>query len=331
MIASTTQDRPGSAPTHDHAVAFYGSDAALQQVSGRYVHDGLSLGERVIAVVSPVTQDVLRAGLDVDVAERVDWTPDVSYRELGAMFEGYRRLFAQQRAAGTTLRLVCEYHDGSGNAADVDRIESYLRFEAASNEAFSPFGHRWACLYDTRTYSASILHRLRQAHPTILGTEGPIVGNPDYLQPVDYLAAHREQLHPVPDDPAVDVVLHTAEQLRDLRRVVRDWISRLPVHAQDVAVSRAGFVLVAVGEAATNALQHGRPPVRVTAWAVGNRVRVRVDDHGAGGIPVTAGYRAPAEGGTGIGLLLARSVADTVRVGAEAGTTNVSLEFPLGD
>ncbi len=328
MTAGTAQRRPDPAPAHEHAVAFYDSDAALQQVVGRYVRDGLSRGERVIAVVSPGTQDLLRTTLGGDVVEQVDWTAGISYRELGAMFQGYRRLFAERRAAGTTVRLVSEYHDGRG-ADDVDRLESYVRLEAASNEVFAPFGHRWACLYDTRAYSEPLLNRVGQVHPTILGADGLPVRNPGYVQPADYLAAHRETLHRVPDEAAVDLVLHDAAQLRDLRRALQDWLARRPVHGQDVGPSRAGFILVAAGEAATNALQHGRPPVRVRAWADGHSVRVRVDDHGGGVIPATAGFGAPAEDRTGMGLLLARSVADTVRVATDDGITAVSLDFPL--
>jgi hypothetical protein len=41
-------------------------------------------------------------------------------------------------------------------------------------------------------------------------------------------------------------------------------------------------------------------------------------------------YRDAADDGTGIGLLLTRSVADTVRVATDSGTTSMSLEFPLG-
>ncbi len=322
--------RPDPTPVPEHAVAFYDSDAALQQVAGRYVRDGLALGERVFAVLPPGSRDLLRSALGEDAAEHVDWTTGISYRELGAMFHGYRRLFAQQRATGTTVRLISEYHDDADRGPDQGRVESYVRLEAAANEAYSPFGHRWACLYDTRAHPAPLLDRVRQVHPVVLPPGGPAAGNPDYLPPADYLAAHTEQLQPVPDEVAVDLVLHTAEQLRDLRRALQDWIARLPAPGRRVDPSGAAPVLLAVGEAATNALQHGHPPVRVRAWAVPTGVRVRVDGRSGGGVAATAGYRATADDRTGMGLLLARSVADTVRVATRSGTTSVSLEFPLG-
>ncbi len=84
---------------------------------------------------------------------------------------------------------------------------------------------------------------------------------------------------------------------------------------------------LAADEAATDALQHGHPPVRVRAWAVPTGVRVRVDGRSDGGTPA-AGHRAVTEDWTGKGLLAARSVADTVRVATVDGTTSMSMEFP---
>jgi anti-sigma regulatory factor (Ser/Thr protein kinase) len=314
---------------HDHAVAFYDSDAALQQVAGRYVRDGLVLGERVLAVVPPRSRDLLVAALGSEVAEHVEWTTGISYRELGAMFHGFRRLFARQRAAGTTVRLLSEFHDGAGGP-DTERLESYARFEAASNEVLAPFGHRWACLYDTRTFPGALLDRMRQAHPAILRPGGAALPNRDYLQPADYLAAHPEQLPPAPDDAAVDLVLQAPEQLHDLRRTLQDWIARLSVDGERDAAAHAGPILLAVGEAATNALQHGRPPVRVRAWATGDGVRVRVEGRSDDAVPVTAGYWAGADDRAGLGLVVARGVADTVRIVTDDGITGVSLDFRLG-
>jgi anti-sigma regulatory factor (Ser/Thr protein kinase) len=329
--AGDARRRPGPTPVPEHAAAFYDSDVTLREVAGRYVRDGLAVGQRVLAVLSPGRQDLLRTALGEGVAGRVDWATDVSYRELGAMFHSYGRLFAEHRATGATVRLISEYHDDTGRSPDERRLESYLRFEAAANEAYAPFGHRWACLYDTRAHPAPLLDRVRQVHPVILGATGHVVANPDYVPAAEYLAAHAEQLRPVPDEVAVDLVLHTTEQLHDLRRALQDWIARLSGDVRRDDPSRAEAVLLAVSEAATNALQHGRPPVRVTAWVVDTGVCVRVDGRSDRRVPATAGYWAAAsDDRTSIGLLVARGVADTVRVTTDNGTTSVALEFPLG-
>jgi hypothetical protein len=309
-------------------VAFYDSDTTLQQVVGRYVRDGLSLGERVFVVVPPGTRDLLHRALGSEIAERVEWSTGIENRELGAMFHGYRRLFAEQRAAGTTVRLVSEFFDGAG-CPDTDRFESYIRFEAVGNEALSPFGHRWACLCDTRSFPGALLHRMRQAHPASLRAAGSPLRNLDFLHPADYLAAYPERLPPVPENAAVDLVLQAPGQLRDLRRALQDWIARLPVDGEGDEGAHAGSILLAVGEAATNALQHGPPPARVRAWVADTWLRVRVEGR-SGGVPAAAGYWTGADDRDGMGLLIARGVADTVRIVTDKGITSVSLEFLLG-
>jgi anti-sigma regulatory factor (Ser/Thr protein kinase) len=324
MTTGTPQRRPDSVPAHGHVVAFYDSDVALGQVTTEYLEEGLARGERLLAVVSPRTQQVLRTTLDAGLADHIVWGVDITYRGLGAMFEGYRRLFAEQRAAGTTVRLISEYHDGSADGADAERLETYVRMEAASNEVLSPFGHQWACLYDTRTYSEPLLHRVMQVHPATLGADGRIGANAGYRQPADYLAAHQERLQPVPDRADVDLEVHGTDDLRDLRGSLRNWTTRLPVDIQQVE-----SVLLVAGEVTTNALQHGRPPVRVRAWRTGDSLHVRVDDHGDRRVPVTAGYQPPLGFGSGLGLHIARSVADTVRVVSDDGITSVGLEFQL--
>ena len=92
----------------------------------------------------------------------------------------------------------------------------------------------------------------------------------------------------------------------------------------------AGDVVVAVGEVVTNALQHGRPPVRVRAWTADGLARVHVHDYGLAPIPATAGYHRPPPGlDRGYGLWIARHLADVVTTHTDHGGTTITLDFPL--
>jgi signal transduction histidine kinase len=72
----------------------------------------------------------------------------------------------------------------------------------------------------------------------------------------------------------------------------------------------------AVDNLIANALVHGRPPVTVRARAVGDRIEIRVHDHGPG---VSSAMRprlferfaagGPGKGGTGLGLFIVRELA----------------------
>ena len=92
----------------------------------------------------------------------------------------------------------------------------------------------------------------------------------------------------------------------------------------------ADDVVSAVGEAVTNGLQHGTPPVRVRAWAADRLARVQVHDRGLTSVPATAGYQRPApELDRGHGLWFARQLADVVATHTDHGGTTVTLNFPL--
>jgi hypothetical protein len=139
------------------------SGVVLRQVRGRgwsepeslcaravpYLREGFARGETVVAVVSADVQQVLRAALGDD-ATRMHWQADnVSYARLGAMFEGFRRFLADQRAAGVALRPLAQ----NDTAGAPHRMAAYLRIEAMANEVLGAFGYPWACLYDTRAHS----------------------------------------------------------------------------------------------------------------------------------------------------------------------------------
>ena len=133
-----------------HALLCYDSPESLCARAVPYVREGLARGEAVTAVVSADVAQVLGAALGDDAA-RVRWQAgDVSYGRLGAMFEGFRRFLAEQRAAGVPMRLLAQ-NDAIGSQ---ERMAAYLRFEAMANEVYRPYGYRWACLYDTRAHSA---------------------------------------------------------------------------------------------------------------------------------------------------------------------------------
>jgi anti-sigma regulatory factor (Ser/Thr protein kinase) len=122
----------------------------------------------------------------------------------------------------------------------------------------------------------------------------------------------------------LDLPIVDPDQLAVVRRLLRRWadLHELGAHADDV--------VTAVGEAVTNGLQHGTPPVRVRAWTADRLARVHVHDRGLTPIPATAGYhRPPPEHDRGHGLWIARQLADIVTTHTDRGGTTVTLDFPL--
>ena len=65
-----------------------------------------------------------------------------------------------------------------------------------ANEVYRPYGYRWACLYDTRDYSAPILRQVRQVHPHLLQPGGRARSNGQYLEPSRYLTQAEPLVRP---------------------------------------------------------------------------------------------------------------------------------------
>jgi anti-sigma regulatory factor (Ser/Thr protein kinase) len=302
-----------------HALLTYDSDEGLRSRAVPYLQEGFERDETVVAVVSAEAEHVLRAALGADAA-RVRWQVDgVSYARLGAMFEGFRRFLAEQRAAGVALRLLAQ-NDVRGSA---DRMAAYLRFEAMATPVLGSFGFPWACLYDTRIHSVGTLDGAQRTHPCLLDARGREVHNADYVDPGDYLTRSRPPAPP-PVSPGVDLAVDGPSELAAFRHSLRRWAALQMSGGHEV-----DGVVIAVGEAVTNALQHGAPPVRVQAWTADGTVSVRVHDAGSTAIPVDAGYRRPPpEADHGYGLWVARQLADAVTTCTDLTGTVTALDFP---
>jgi hypothetical protein len=243
MIGAGAVERDGDAL---HALLQYNLQESLCARAVPYVREGLGRGEALTDMVSADVEQVLRSALGDDAA-RVRWQAgDVSYGRLGAMFEGFRRFLAEQRAAGVPMRLLAQ-NDALGTE---ERIAAYLRFEAMANEVYRPYGHHWACLYDTRAHSTQTLHHVSQVHPRLLEHDGREIPNDDYLEPSAYVG----RSGPPPPPPAavqLDLPVTGPGELVVFRRLLRRWAD---LHEMG---EPAGDVMIAVGESG-----HQCPPAR---------------------------------------------------------------------
>ena len=119
---------------------------------------------------------------------RVRWQAgDVSYGRLGAMFEGFRRFLAEQRAAGVPMRLLAQ-NDALGTQ---ERMAAYLRFEAMANEVYSalrlPLGlpvrhprplHRRRCASPARSTPGCSNPRAERSPTTTTSSPAPTSPGP---------------------------------------------------------------------------------------------------------------------------------------------------------
>jgi anti-sigma regulatory factor (Ser/Thr protein kinase) len=93
------------------------------------------------------------------------------------------------------------------------------------------------------------------------------------------------------------------------------------------AVADPGTVVMAVHEALTNAVRHGRPPVRLRLWAGPDRVVAAVADGGDGPADPFAGlWRDPDRTEGGMGMWIIYQLCDHVTVDT-SGSCTLRLVF----
>jgi serine/threonine-protein kinase RsbW len=120
----------------------------------------------------------------------------------------------------------------------------------------------------------------------------------------------------------------TPEHLQTLRHEVMRCLAPLPM-AQD----RREEVLLAVGEAAANSIEHAYDPdeagvVELTFWTESDALCVEICDRGRWREPPASPHR-PGQGG--LGFVLMRRLIDCVLIRHAARGTKVLLRHPMSD
>ena len=112
-----------------------------------------------------------------------------------------------------------------------------------------------------------------------------------------------------------------------LRREVARWLAALPM-SQD----RREEVVLAVGEAAANSVEHAYDPaeagvVELTFWTESGALCVEVSDRGRWREPPLPARGQPGQGG--LGLVLMRRLIDCVLIHHDSRGTKVLLRHPI--
>ena len=296
---------PAESPYRHHAL-FYASPQELLTAAVPFLRTGLDADEVAVLVCRDEMNSLLADGLAAD-PRLVILSPGQFYTTAAGAVAGFRELVRQHVTAGARrVRIIGEVAFG----AEPEEWAEWTRFEAVVNVALAEYSLWNVCAYDTTLLPDQVLTDASQNHPYVLDSEAR--PNDRYAAPEQMLrdlAAHEPD--PVQaGTPLLDVDLTLLSQLAVLREQVR--LSAAVAGASDW---RQNDLMIAVNEAATNGLRHGRPPVRVRLWAGPDRLVCTVTDRGQGFDDPLAGYR-PATGEalrrTAGGLWLTRQCCDRV-------------------
>jgi anti-sigma regulatory factor (Ser/Thr protein kinase) len=288
--------RSGPAAGQDglfHEAAFYRSDEEFLEIVLPFLRDGVAAGEPTVSVFDAPNQDLIRRALGprTDV---VFLNGGPHYRRPASAIRRHREMLSGYVAAGAEqIRIAGAVpHPGVGVP-----WEWWARYESAVNNLYDEFPMYGLCPYDTRTAPDTVLDQVRRTHTHMVTADGRREPSPTYQDPHDFLAT---------------AVTPWIEPIEAYRPAV-DLADPLPAHARErvgALQAMAGLteedlngLLLSVSEAVTNALVHGRPPVRLQAWAAPGRIVVTVTDRGPGPADPAAGLM-PTVGPGGLGLWL---------------------------
>lgn len=303
----------------DHVAAIYHSERELRLRVAHFLDQEQLNYERIVVLVPPATERELRRVLPVEPGRVQFGLPDLSYTQLGRLYDGLRRYFYRHGDSAATV-VIGEYgYDGLA-----ERISQYLRYEAMCNMAFASFPIPMLCLCDGRRFPSDALARFRMVHPRALERHGVVV-NPDYLSPSAYLEQDDEViLQPADGAPDFDLELVEPDSLSRLRRTVRAWHGLTALNED-----YSDDVVTAVSEVATNGFQHANPPIRIRGWRASTALIIQVDDQGSVPISHEVGYLRPHFAATGgRGMWLARHAADVLTTHRSASGNCVRMRFP---
>ncbi|MDN5747367.1 MAG: sensor histidine kinase [Pseudonocardia sp.] len=282
-----------------HETAFYGWDEEYLSIVVPFLNGATQAGEPAVVAVRGVNAKLIHGAVqDPSSLSFID--ADLHYGRPSSTIKAYRDLLTGHVANGAEqIRLIGEVpHPGVGRAWDW-----WARYEAAINHAYDDFPLWCVCPYDTRITPGGVLADVARTHPFVATADGSHAMSGRFEDPARFLrdrtATDADPLEAGP--PAIDLVDPTPGAAR---RAVRD-VGR----GGALGADELDDLVMAVNEAVTNALRHGRPPVHLRVWPGPDRVVAAITDGGSGPADPFAGLLpATATSAGGLGLWLTHEI-----------------------
>ncbi len=235
-----------------HSLIFHSPEEFLA-AAVPFLRDGIAVDAPVVAVLGEQHRRLATDVLGVD-AGAVEWAdPADWYGYPTHALQHAREFTARQGDRAGQARLLGE-PVWAGHSL-LERTE-WARYEALINVAFP--GVAAVCAYDARAVDQATLAAVAHTHPNGL-TGTTVRPSPDYVDPAVYL--QRCDTQALPAAPADTTALLFSDELRAVRRRVRAAANEARIEPD-----RAADLVMAVNEAATNALEHGGGRGVLRAW-----------------------------------------------------------------
>jgi anti-sigma regulatory factor (Ser/Thr protein kinase) len=300
--ATTEASRGRGSDAFRHEALLYSGAGGFIEGTLPFLRDGASAGDAMLVVVDKAKIERLRDELGADADA-------VTFADMAAVGSNPARIIPAWRAfvdahPDRRLRGIGEPIWAQRSAAELVECQ---RHEALLNLAFADAaGFTLMCPYDVDALSPAVIEEAQRSHP-VLVSAGVGRASASYID-VEAVAAPFAE--PFPDPPHdAHALAFDAYTLGAVRQLVAARAA-----AAGLREPRAGDLILAVDEVATNSVVHGGGQGVLRTWCEPDAMICEVSDGGAIVEPL-AGREQPA-GGTlgGHGLWLCNQLCDLVQI-----------------
>jgi anti-sigma regulatory factor (Ser/Thr protein kinase) len=298
-----------------HEALLYAGEREFAERVGEFVRAGLDAGERVMVAVSAAKADLLREALD-------DHAGAVEFADMDSIGANPARIIPAWRElvdGGRPVRGVGEpITAGRSRAALVE----CQRHEVLLNLAFGA-GPGWClmCPYDVDALEPAVIEECRRSHPSVC-EHGRTRASAAYG---GLAAAEAPFADALPEPAAVIAELEFGrDDLASVRRATEEIAA-----AAGLDSTRAGDLMLAANEIATNSVLYGGGRGRLRLWGERGALMCEVRDGGFIDQPLAGRQRPPAASIGGNGLWVVNQLCDLVQVRSSPDGTIVRMHMGL--
>jgi anti-sigma regulatory factor (Ser/Thr protein kinase) len=286
------------------ALLYAGTDGFLDETLP-WLRAAVEAQEPTLVVVSAAKTARLREELGPAAAEQVTFADmaDVGVNP-ARIIPAWREFVDAHCGQGRRLRGIGEPIWAQRSPAELVECQ---RHEALLNVAFAGAEDFWLlCPYDVDALEPDVIAKAHHSHPVMVA-DGASHHSPTYDDLPAVCAPFDEPLPEPP--PGADVLPFTSDTLAGVRRLVK-----LCADAAALSAERAGDLVLAVNELATNSIRHGGGGGVLRIWQADEALICEVADAGRIADPL-AGRHRPASGQSGgHGLWLCNQICELVQL-----------------
>jgi anti-sigma regulatory factor (Ser/Thr protein kinase) len=279
-------------PDFEHVAVYHAGDDELAERLEPDIARALRAGDAVLVCSPPSVWQRLSARLG-EASKAVEYVADdVRYDHPNVSMRILHDFVRDRVRAGSAVAwsIGAIPYDG-----DAIRNADWMRYEQAVNDVLQHLPLHAVCTYDVTAVARELLDGARCAHPTDSDSSRPHAESHTIVSPI------------VPPTTQPLLRLH-AQSSRSARHTVADAYREL------IGEPALGELTLIVSEIVSNALNHGAPPVMVSAWydAGANTSVIDVSDHGRGIDDPFVDLRPPRPRPGGAGMWIVGQLSERV-------------------